>query len=994
MEPEPSADDLAERWTLDAENWELLANKTGATRLGFAALLKFFEAEGRFPRKPEDLPTEAVQFLAQQVHVPADVWNQYRWTGRTLEYHRAQIRAALGFREGGVEDVDALRDWLLQHMLSRERNSERLKEAVAARCREIRIEPFAPDRMDRVIRSAIAAFEEEFCRGLTDLLSVATQEGLDALLLTDQPESGRVPLHQLRADPGSASVETLEEELDKLQRLRTLALPSHLFDRLAPEIVQGYRRRAAVEEIHELRRHLTPLRFTLLAAFCHLRTGELIDTLCDLLIDMIHKVSHRAEVKVERELVADFKRVSGKNTLLFEIAEAALEHPEEPVRSVVYPIANEQTLRDLVREFKATGPAYRQQLHTVMKSAYRSHYRAMLIRLLDTLEFHSNNETHRPVLDALAIVKQYAGSRLHTYPAEIEVPTEGIVRGPWQETVTERDAQGATRINRLAYEMCVLLAVRERLRSKELWVSGANRYRNPDEDLPADFARERETYYTALNLSRDAQTFLGQLKQEMEEGLTRLNDGMENNEHVRILKKDGGWISLSPLPVQIEPANLAALKARMLERWPLTSLLDVFKEADLRTRFTDVFRSATAWERLDRELIQERLLLTLYGLGSNAGIKRMSAGQAHTNYKDLLYVRRRYITKDQLRAAIREVVNAIFRERQVHIWGEGTTACASDSKKFGAWDQNLMTEWHARYGGRGVMIYWHVDRKSTCIYSQLKRCSSSEAAAMIEGVLRHATTMSVEQQYVDSHGQSEVAFAFCRMLGFDLLPRLKNIHSQRLYRPAPSASYSNLASVLTRAIDWDLIAQQYDPMVQYATALRLGTAQTEDILRRFTRSTVQHPVYRALAELGKAQKTIFLCRYLASLELRREINEGLNVIENWNSANNFIFFGKGGEMASNRADDQEISMLSLHLLQLSLVYINTLMIQQVLAEPAWAGRLNAQDLRGITPLIYGHVNPYGSFLLDLHSRLPIDPPRFGPQSVGTQMLLGYDQLTG
>jgi Tn3 transposase DDE domain len=121
-------------------------------------------------------------------------------------------------------------------------------------------------------------------------------------------------------------------------------------------------------------------------------------------------------------------------------------------------------------------------------------------------------------------------------------------------------------------------------------------------------------------------------------------------------------------------------------------------------------------------------------------------------------------------------------------------------------------------------------------------------------------------------------------------------------------------------------------MVHYATALRLGTAQTEDILRRFTRSNVQHPVYRALSELGKAIKTIFLCRYLRSLQLRREIHEGLNVIESWNSANDFIFFGKGGEMASNRADDQEISMLSLHLLQLALVYVNTLMIQQILAR--------------------------------------------------------------
>ena len=160
-----------------------------------------------------------------------------------------------------------------------------------------------------------------------------------------------------------------------------------------------------------------------------------------------------------------------------------------------------------------------------------------------------------------------------------------------------------------------------------------------------------------------------------------------------------------------------------------------------------------------------------------------------------------------------------------------------------------------------------------------------------------------------------------------------------------------------------------------------------------TATNLQHPVYRALGEFGKAIKTIFLCRYLHSMDLRREINEGLNVIESWNSANDFIFFGKGGEMASNRTDDQEISMLCLHLVQLSLVYVNTLMIQQVLAEPAWQGRLNANDLRGLTPLIYSHVNPYGSFRLDLGSRLPIDPPRFGPKSVGTQMVLSYDQQT-
>jgi TnpA family transposase len=152
-----------------------------------------------------------------------------------------------------------------------------------------------------------------------------------------------------------------------------------------------------------------------------------------------------------------------------------------------------------------------------------------------------------------------------------------------------------------------------------------------------------------------------------------------------------------------------------------------------------------------------------------------------------------------------------------------------------------MTEWHIRYGGRGVMIYWHVEKKSACIYSQLKTCSSSEVAAMIEGLLRHCTDMKVEKNYVDTHGQSQVAFAFCHLLGFQLLPRLKRIHKQKLYRPVTGQNnaYPNLQPVLTRAIHWDLIRQQYDQMIKYATALRLGTAETEVILKRFNRSNIK-----------------------------------------------------------------------------------------------------------------------------------------------------------
>ena len=174
-------------------------------------------------------------------------------------------------------------------------------------------------------------------------------------------------------------------------------------------------------------------------------------------------------------------------------------------------------------------------------------------------------------------------------------------------------------------------------------------------------------------------------------------------------------------------------------------------------------------------------------------------------------------------------------------------------------------------------------------------------------------------------------------------------------------------------------------MVKYATALRLGTAAAADILRRFTRANVQHPTYRALVELGKALRTIFVCRYLNSLELRREIHEGLNVVENWNNANDFILYGRGGEIATNRVEDQEATVLSLHLLQNCLVYVNTLMIQHVLGDPIWAARMGVAERRGLTPLTWGRVNPYGTFRLDMATRLPLDLPSLGADS--PQLLL-------
>ena len=874
--------ELEEAWTLGPDEHGLLSGKRGATRLGFAVLVRFFARQGRFPA-PEEIEEDAVGYVARQVGVAAEEYQAYDHRSRTAEYHRAQIREAFGFRQATVEDAEELAEWLLEEVAPREYDAQRLKDAAYTRLRTLKVEPPTPGRIERVVRSALGRYDESFCCTTLERLSQSTLAGMDALLLEPGVVEGAVEdeagndasgreeptLSRLRADPGRVGVEGARAELGKLARLRELGLPDDLFQDTAPKVVRSYRRRAASESPSSLRVHPPAVRYTLIAALCFVREWEVTDGLVEVLLQIVHNIGARSEKKVDKILLQDFKKVHGKNGLLFQVAEAALAEPDGLVRDVVFPVVDEQTLGTLVKEAKATGAAYQVQVQLKMRASYVGYYRQVIPSVLSSLEFRSNNAAHRPVIRALNLLKAYAGSARRFYGEE-DVPLEVIPTG-WNDLVFKADGKasgnrtnGAAQVDRVAYELCTLDALRDGLRSKEIWVVGADRYRNPDEDLPQDFDEHREHYYEALGQPMEADRFVEALQTEMEKSLEALDRDVPHNPHLRIREKGNARISLSKLLPQTEPPNLDHLKADIVRRWPMTGLLDILKESDLRLDFTEHFTTVASRQILDPDTLRKRLLLCLYGLGTNTGLKRVAAGDPESGYSDLRYVRRRFIHKEQLRAAIACVVNGIFDARSTEIWGEATTACASDSKKFGAWDQNLLTEWSIRHRGRGVMIYWHVDKKSACIYSQLKSVSSSEVAAMIEGVLRHCTTMSVDRNYVDSHGVSEVAFAFSHILGFRLMPRLKRLATQRLYRSCKGQpdAYPNLQPILTRPIDWTLIHNQYDQIVRFASALRVGTAETESILRRFTRSNLQHPTYRALSELGRAIKTIFLCEYL------------------------------------------------------------------------------------------------------------------------------------
>jgi len=967
-----SNDELIANFSITMRERELLSKRKDYNQLGLIILLKFFIYEGKFPEYKKDIPSKLINFVAKQLKVSSFLFRQYDFSRKTLKYHKTVIREFLGFEEATLDDLEKFKKWAMENMDCSDK--EVVKESFYKFLNKLKKEPFTQKSMDRYSASISKSYELIIINNKHSQLSRIVRKKLDFLIDTGNSQvKEEVLLQQLKAEPGRVSLKTVFGEIEKLDAINNINVPLELFSDFSIKKIKQYKNRITSETSHEIRRHPDNIRHFLLALFVWNRRREIIDNLVELLIQIVHKISVRAERKIEREYIKEFKKVKNKNAVFSKIADCALNNPDGLVRDVIYPVANPDLLSNILKELNFQGATYREKVYTTMKSSYSKHYRRMIPEILRVLEFKSNNVSFQPIIDALLLVKDNYKTKKQTIVLSDDIPFDGVIKPTWREIVLENDDKKGKVIDKIKYEIFVLKALRSKLRCKEVWVVGADRYRNPDEDLPTDFYQKRAFYYDMLSLDMNPDVFITQLKSEMTQALSTFNNGVPLNTRVSIKEKNKGWITVSPSEPQQESENVLTIKNTIYENWKNTSLLDTLKETDLRTSFSDIFKTTAMRETLSRKVLQKRLILILYALGTNTGLKRIAVGnEDNENYQDLIYLKRKFLNKNNLREAIAHISNEIFKIRMESIWGVGTS-CASDSKKFGAWDQNLMTEWHIRYRGRGVMIYWHVDKKSTCIYSQLKTCSSSEVASMIEGVLKHCTDMSVDKNYVDSHGQSEVAFAFSHLLGFQLMPRIKRIHSQKLYMPDSDfiENLSNIKPVCRRPINWQLIAEQYDEMVKYVTALKQGSADAESILKRFTRNNGTHPTYKAFSELGKAIKTIFLCNYLNDESMRIEVNEGLNVVENWNSANSFIFFAKSGEIASNDIEQQEISILCLHLLQNCMIYINTLMFQEVITQNDMLDTLNEEDLRAITPLVYSHINPYGTFKLDMTTRIPL-----------------------
>ena len=953
-----------EAWNLTSEEMDFIKTKQIKKRLAFALLFKSYQDNHEFIDDLTKLPRNVVKKIARILNVSPTIG---KISSRTYDNHVSSIRKYFKTSFSTKEHYKELTLWIRCQVLPTQfLSKEEIKSLITQRLKKLSIEPLKEKTMDRIIVNAMNAYEADLFLSLKNSLSSEAEAQLNGLLLLYK--EGLSYLGWVSKDINNPSLDSILELLEQLAILNRFQFDIKAVKSIPRKRVLHYSDAFTRLNPSDLKQMSDEKRYAHLLLYVFTRKEQLIDKIIDMFNRIIRNVIHKSEKRVVKQLIRDVKKVYGKDTILFHIAEACLDQPDGTIRDNIFPIVGQEKLKNIIAEYKKKGPKYQSLLHQQIRSSYASHYRRMIQTLLENIIFRSNNQEHQPILDALTLIKKYFESNKTFFPDDELVPLDCLPE-KWRKRIVDSNTG---KIKRICYEVYILKRLADRLRCREIWVENSFKHRNPDEDFPKDFEDNTEDQFDILSLPTESDEFIVQLKKIFADALSALNDSIPTNRTVRINPQNGGRIIVTPLTPQAESKNVAIIKKHLQEKWEGTNLIDMFKEADLMNHFTNDFVSYGEKTYLKAQEISERILLAIYGLGTNVGLKHMCSGNPHISYHQLRHIKDYFISSDNLKHALTKVANALFEIRLKEIWGEIPIAVGSDSTQFSAYFQNLISEYHNRYGGRGVMIYWHVEKNACCIHSQLKSVSSSEVAAMIEGVLRHCTEMSVQKNYVDTHGQSEIGFAFSYLLGFSLMPRLANLNKQKLAQCeiGDYQRYKNLQPIFGDSINWQLIKEQYSQIVKYTAAMKAGHADPESILRRFNQNNLKHPTYMALSQLGKVIKTIFICNYLMHESMRQEIQEGLNVVELWNGVSKFIFYGRAGEISSNHEKAQTLSVQSLHLLQLSMVYINTVMIQQIIEEHNLKDILTIEDKRALTPLIYEHVNPYGLFPLDLSVRLP------------------------
>jgi TnpA family transposase len=372
------------------------------------------------------------------------------------------------------------------------------------------------------------------------------------------------------------------------------------------------------------------------------------------------------------------------------------------------------------------------------------------------------------------------------------------------------------------------------------------------------------------------------------------------------------------------------------------------------------------------ERAEEHYCLTLFAMGSGMGVTQGARHmQGLITAPSLSLINRRHITGEKLDAASRDILDAYSQFQLPRYWGSGKTA-AFDGTLFELAEQNLLADVHFRYRRKGAVAFHVVSDLYVALFTHFIPPGVWEAVYIIEALMQNRSKIQPDTVFADTQGQSTPVFAFTHLLGIQLMPRIRNWHDLRFYRPAPNVHYQHIDTLFTDVIDWEMIETYGQDLMQVSLSIYMGRLSSPMLLRKLGNWSRRNRLYLAAQEVGRVKRTMYLLRWISDASLRSGVTAGTNKAEGYHALAKWLQFGSEGIITENDPDEQQKRARYLGVLTSALLFWNVAEMTRVISELIAEGYpVRPEDLPFLSPYVTRHIKRFGDYTL--HTELAPGP---------------------
>jgi TnpA family transposase len=945
----PSASELAFAQTQ-------VKSKRGLLRL--LVMLKSFQRLGYFPPS-EAVPPTVVGHIRACLNLSANVCAIP--PERSRYYYAEAIRAYLGVHPYDRKAQTAIATAIAQAAEVMEYPADLINVAVEELVKE-RYELPAFSTLDRLVGHIRTVVNNRLFGRITNAMTPIQQAFVDDLLATS-PASG-LTFSLLRAPPKSARLSHVQALQAKFEQMLTCGDVRQLLVTIAPVKVKSFAAQAKALALTDLRELKLAKRRALLVCLLYRVQVKTRDHLVEMFLKRVQKMHQSAKdklVKLREQHLAQTESMLG---VLAEILQTSAGETDtaslgERVQSVLETHGGAVALLEQCEEITA----YNSDNYLPLVWRFYSRYRSVLFPLVRGLEIQSTSQD-LSLTAALTVVLAHEDRRAKWLP--VDDLDLSFMSERWRRLVVE-EHEGKLRLVRQQFEVCIFTYLAAEFKSGDACVVGSENYADFREQLLSwdECQPLLADYCQQTGMAPTAAQFVEQLQTKLTETATTVDQICKDGTQITI-SADGEPV-LKRIAAAPPPSGAKELEAEILQRLPERSVLDILCHVEHWLNWVRHFGPVSGSEPKIENSV-ERYILAVFGYGCNLGPNQTARHtRGKVSSRMLAYVNRQHISIQQIEAAMRDLINAYNLLELPKCWGTGKKA-AADGSKFEVYENNLMSEYHIRYGGYGGIAYHHVSDTYIALFTHFINCGVWEAVYILDGLLKNTSDLQPDTLHVDTQGQSTTVFGLSYLLGIKLMPRIRNWQDYKFFRPSQDAVYEYIDPLFKDVIDWQLIRTHWQDLMRVVLSIQAGKFLPSMLLRKLGSYSRKNRLYQAFRELGRVVRTVFLLEYISDRSLRREITACTNIVEGYNHFLDWIFFGKEGIITENDPEQQEKRVKYLDLVASAVILHNavdlSVVIQQLTAEGV---KIDRAMLATLSPYLTGHLKRYGDFVIDLQS---------------------------